>query len=61
MSGFEDAELKDHMFTLEILNQKASTVLEYWLQRRDEAVKEKEALEGVIENLVGFVKGRRNK
>jgi hypothetical protein len=61
MSGFEDAELKDHTFTLEILNQKASTVLEYWLQRRDEAVKEKEALEGVIENLVGFVKGRRNK
>jgi hypothetical protein len=49
------------VFTLEILNQKASTVLEYWLQRRDEAVKEKEALEGVIENLVGFVKGRRNK
>jgi hypothetical protein len=58
---FEDTELKDHVFTLEILNQKASTVLEYWLQRRDEAVKEKEALEGVIENLVGFVKGRRNK
>ncbi|KAK4504047.1 hypothetical protein PRZ48_004962 [Zasmidium cellare] len=61
MKGFTDAELKDHVFTLEILNKKASTVLEYWLQRKDDALKEKEALEGVIENLVGFVKGRRGK
>lgn len=61
MKGLEDAELKDHVFTLEILNKKASTVLEYWLQRKDDALKEKEALEGVIENLVGFVKGRRGK
>jgi hypothetical protein len=59
--GMSDVELKDHMFTLEILNQEASKVLEYWLQRKDDAVKEKEALEGVIENLVGFVKGRRGK
>lgn len=47
------------MGTLEGLNRKSSGVLEYWLQRKDEALKEKEALEGVIENLVGFVKGRR--
>ena len=59
MSVYSDAELKDHVFTLEILNRKASSVLEYWLQRKDEGLKEKEALEGVIENLVGFVKGRR--
>jgi hypothetical protein len=54
-----DAELRDHLATLDDLNQRASGVLEYWLMRRDEGVKEKEALEGVIENLVGFVKGRR--
>jgi hypothetical protein len=52
-----DAELQEHLATLDDLNQRG--VLEYWLMRRDEGVKEKEALEGVIENLVGFVKGRR--
>lgn len=56
---YSDAELKDHVFTLGLLNESASRVLEYWLERRDEGLKEKEALEGVIENLVGFVKGRR--
>lgn len=61
LNGFDDAELKDHLFTLEILNKKSSSVLEYWLVRKDESVREKEALEGVIENLVGFVKGRRGK
>lgn len=59
LEGMLDVELKDHVFALEILNKQASKVLEYWLQRKDEAMKEKEALEGVIENLVGFVKGRR--
>lgn len=59
LEGFEDGELKGHVGTLEGLNRKSSGVLEYWLQRKDEALKEKEALEGVIENLVGFVKGRR--
>ncbi|EME45883.1 hypothetical protein DOTSEDRAFT_70049 [Dothistroma septosporum NZE10] len=58
MTGMEDVELRDHVFTLEILNGEASKVLEYWLLRKDEGLKEKEALEGVIENLVGFVKSR---
>lgn len=56
---YSDAELQQHLLTLQSLNEDASKVLEYWLQRKDEGVKEKEALEGVIENLVGFVKGRR--
>lgn len=59
MTGMEDRELQDHLATLQRLNEEASKVLEYWLQRKDEGLKEKEALEGVIENLVGFVKGRR--
>lgn len=61
LSVYSDAELKEHVFTLQMLNEKASKVLEYWLQRKDEGLKEKEALEGVIENLVGFVKGRRGR
>ena len=59
MLGMEDQELQSHVATLQNLNEEASKVLEYWLQRKDEGLKEKEALEGVIENLVGFVKGRR--
>ncbi|KAH9826623.1 hypothetical protein Tdes44962_MAKER10027, partial [Teratosphaeria destructans] len=59
LTGFVDEELKAHVARLEVLNRDASAVLEYWLVRRDEVVKEKEAFEGVIENLVGFVKGRR--
>ncbi|KAK6392615.1 hypothetical protein LTR65_003388 [Meristemomyces frigidus] len=59
MSVYGDEELRQHVQTLERLNGRASGVLEYWLQRKDEGLKEKEALEGVIENLVGFVKGRR--
>ncbi|EMC98984.1 hypothetical protein BAUCODRAFT_66032 [Baudoinia panamericana UAMH 10762] len=59
LTVYSDKELREHVFTLGVLNRKASGVLEYWLQRKDESVKEKEALEGVIENLVGFVKGRR--
>lgn len=59
MKNMEDDELRQHVKTLEELNHEASSVLEYWLLRKDEGLKEKEALEGVIENLVGFVKGRR--
>jgi hypothetical protein len=59
LEGLEDGELREHLGVLEGLNNRSSGVLEYWLQRKDEALKEKEALEGVIENLVGFVKGRR--
>ncbi|KAF2765480.1 hypothetical protein EJ03DRAFT_369131 [Teratosphaeria nubilosa] len=59
LRGFIDEGLKAHVARLEVLNREASAVLEYWLVRRDELVREKEAFEGVIENLVGFVKGRR--
>lgn len=61
LAGLEDAELHRHVEVLEKLNGEASLVLEYWLMRKDEAVKEKEAFEAVIENLVGFVKGRKGK
>lgn len=47
-----DEELQDHVKRLEEATLRASEVLEYWLKRRDERVREKEAFEGVIENLV---------
>ncbi|KAK0932959.1 hypothetical protein LTR29_015435 [Friedmanniomyces endolithicus] len=59
MQGYGDEELREFMGTLERVNLRASEVLEYWVQRKDEGLREKEVLEGVVGNLVGFVKGRR--
>ena len=47
-----DTDLQSLVLELEDITKKASQVLEYWLRRRDEAKGEKEAFEGVIENLV---------
>lgn len=56
LNGLTDAELKLHVQELEQVTQRASTVLEHWLKRRDGLVGEKEAFEGVIENLVSHVR-----
>ena len=52
LDGFDDDELKEHVAELELFIEKTNGLLEYWLKRRDSARKEKEAFEGVIENLV---------
>ncbi|KIW28541.1 uncharacterized protein PV07_08196 [Cladophialophora immunda] len=52
LEGLTDEELQSHVKELNELTAKTSEVLEYWLKRRDGLVKEKEAFEGVIENLV---------
>jgi hypothetical protein len=52
LDGLTDEELKTHIATLEDSTNRASATLEYWLKRRDGQVGEKEAFEGVIENLV---------
>ena len=52
LSNMEDSELQEHIRMLEEANVKASELLEYWLKRRDSALGDKEAFEGVIENLV---------
>lgn len=52
LEGMDDAELEQHVKRLEEATLRASEVLEYWLKRRDEGFREKEAFEGVIENLV---------
>ncbi|GAB7344296.1 hypothetical protein MBLNU457_2167t1 [Dothideomycetes sp. NU457] len=56
MTNFTDEELKAHVEMLEGLQSRANEVLEYWVKRKESAVGDKEAFEGVIENLVGFVK-----
>jgi hypothetical protein len=52
LSNMTDDELQDQTRKLASLTAKASEVLEYWLKRRDSALGDKEAFEGVIENLV---------
>lgn len=56
LDGFTDEELQAHIKQLELLTEKTSEVLEYWLKKRDGLRKEKEAFEGVIENLVAHVR-----
>lgn len=52
LDGFTDEELQAHVKQLTETSEKTSELLEYWLKRRDGLRKEKEAFEGVIENLV---------
>lgn len=56
LDGLTDEELQEHVKQLEVMTERTSEVLEYWLKRRDGLVKEKEAFEGVIENLVAHVR-----
>lgn len=52
LDGFTREELEAHVSELKALIEKTSELLEHWLKRRDGLRKEKEAFEGVIENLV---------
>ena len=52
LDGFDEDELKEHVTELKSYIEKTNELLEYWLKRREGARKEKEAFEGVIENLV---------
>ncbi|OAF58683.1 hypothetical protein VC83_05169 [Pseudogymnoascus destructans] len=52
LTGLRDAELKEHVEVLEGLRGAAEGVLEYWTRRTDEKLGDREAFEGVIENLV---------
>ncbi|KAL4890824.1 hypothetical protein BDV59DRAFT_77936 [Aspergillus ambiguus] len=56
LDGLTDAELQSHVKELEQITLRASSVLEFWLKRRDGLVSEKEAFEGVIENLVSHAR-----
>lgn len=52
LDGMTDQELREHVKKLEALEASAKEMLEYWKKRIDEKIGDREAFEGVIENLV---------
>ncbi|KAH7364446.1 hypothetical protein BKA65DRAFT_491357 [Rhexocercosporidium sp. MPI-PUGE-AT-0058] len=52
LEGLTIDELKAHVKKLEAMQGTAKEVLEYWTKRTDEKLGDREAFEGVIENLV---------
>ncbi|UNI14495.1 hypothetical protein JDV02_001118 [Purpureocillium takamizusanense] len=52
LDGMTNEELKQHVEKLESIQGTAKDVLEYWQKRTDEKIGDREAFEGVIENLV---------
>lgn len=52
LNGLTMEELKAHVEKLESMQGLANEVLEYWTKRTDEMLGDREAFEGVIENLV---------
>jgi hypothetical protein len=52
LNGMTDQELKSHVSKLQTMEGIANEVLEYWKKRTDEKIGDREAFEGVIENLV---------
>lgn len=59
LDGMTDRELRAHVARLEAMDGTARTVLSYWQQRTDEQIGEREAFEGVIENLVKHARKTR--
>lgn len=59
LGGMTDAELRDHVRRLEELEGLAKDVLEFWKLRTDEKIGDREAFEGVIENLVKHARKTR--
>ncbi|KAK2050233.1 hypothetical protein LZ31DRAFT_548604 [Colletotrichum somersetense] len=52
LNGMTDEELKAHVERLKAMEGTAKEVLEYWTKKTDEKIGDREAFEGVIENLV---------
>jgi len=52
LNGLTMVELKSHVQALKVMEGTAREVLEYWTKRTDEKLGDREAFEGVIENLV---------
>ncbi|KAK3906786.1 hypothetical protein C8A05DRAFT_11479 [Staphylotrichum tortipilum] len=52
LSGMTDAELRAHVGRLEAMRGTAEAALAYWQRRTDAKIGDREAFEGVIENLV---------
>ncbi|RFU79111.1 hypothetical protein TARUN_3120 [Trichoderma arundinaceum] len=56
LDGMTDQELKEHVAKLEAMQGAAKEVLDYWTKRTDEKIGDREAFEGVIENLVAHAR-----
>jgi hypothetical protein len=52
LNGLTMEELREHVQKLESMQGTAKEVLEYWTKRTDEKIGDRDAFEGVIENLV---------
>ncbi|TVY88971.1 Uncharacterized protein LAWI1_G005553 [Lachnellula willkommii] len=59
LNGLTMEELKEHVGRLEAMQGTANEVLEYWTKRTDEKLGDREAFEGVIENLVKHARKTR--
>ncbi|KAF2638350.1 hypothetical protein P280DRAFT_471469 [Massarina eburnea CBS 473.64] len=56
LGNFTDGELMAHIKRLEELQGRANEVFEYWQQRKESALGDKDAFEQVIESLVAHAK-----
>lgn len=59
LGGMTDEEIKSHVKRLEEMEGLAKELLEYWQKRADEKIGDREAFEGVIENLVKHARKTR--
>lgn len=59
LNGMTDDELREHVRKLEDTERIAKEVLEYWRKMTDEKIGDREAFEGVIENLVKHARKAR--
>ncbi|KAI1107846.1 hypothetical protein F4804DRAFT_2539 [Jackrogersella minutella] len=59
LGGMTDKELQQHVKKLQDMEVTANQVLEYWKKRTDEKIGDREAFEGVIENLVKHARKTR--
>jgi hypothetical protein len=59
LNGLTDEELGAHVKKLAVMEGTAKEVLEYWTKRTDEKIGDREAFEGVIENLVKHARKTR--
>ncbi|KAI5807656.1 hypothetical protein DFH27DRAFT_523269 [Peziza echinospora] len=59
LQNMSEAELREHMRSLQALTSTASELLTYWLKKRDGAMSDKETFETVIESLVGYARKTR--
>jgi hypothetical protein len=59
LKGMTDAELQAHVKRLKDMEGLANELLEFWTKRTDEKIGDREAFEGVIENLVKHARKTR--